>query len=237
VVDASGLVDYIGGRTPSGPAKLSAIGRSLPHTCWLQLCRGASTVRSSNYDDAVLAVEPLANQNPDSASCHADWSSSMICTGNRDRFVFEPSVALSHSMSKRGTYVRALASAYAGMGDYTNLLSKYYADAVRLLPANADAQHGLGWVLRVSGSAGMRKLLYERRIALGLDTPAKHKELQSHYLRLEHGPRRSRIQDRYPGGPRHPDQHHWLGVTFAQQERLSRRSEYREGYRGSTGQL
>jgi tetratricopeptide (TPR) repeat protein len=231
---ASGRVDYKRGRYQAALQSFEQLVALYPQHLLAQSYVGACYMSLKQYDDAVLAFERGLQIKSDSAYCHAELGrASTYLSKDRDAIEYlNRALRISPKYEQKGTYVLALASAYAGMGDYERS-SKYYADAVRLLPANADAQYGLGWVLRISGKCRDAEAPLRKAIALEPDDAAKHNELAVALFDMERwAEAEQEFRSAIRLNPDNPNQHHWLGVALRNQERFSEGvGEYREAIR------
>lgn len=192
---------------------------------------GSSYMGLLQYDDAVSAFERGLQIRSDAAYCHAGLGRAYMYLSKNQEAIesLNRAFRITPKYQQDGSYVLALAAAYAAVGDYETS-RKFYADAARLLPENADTHHGLGWALRNSGRSQEAEVPLRRAIALRLDDPASHNELcralfdMGRWTEAEQELRQS-----IKLNPGNPELHYSLGLTLGGQERFAEAiTEYEE---------
>ena len=235
---AAGRVDYKRDRYHEALHCFQQVVVLYPRHLLAQSYVGACYMGLQQYDDAVSAFERGLQIKSDSAYCHAEMGRAYLYLSKGQEAVesLNRAFRINPKYEQKGTYVLAMAAAYARVGDY-EASSKFYADAARLLPESADAHHGLGWALRSSGMSQEAEAPLRKAIALEPDEPVSHNELARTLFDLDRWVEAEQeFRRAIQLNPDNPDQYHWLGVTLRKQEHFSEEiPEYLEAIRLNPG--
>jgi tetratricopeptide (TPR) repeat protein len=158
----------------------------IPDNLLAQSYVGYCYERLDRCKDAALAFERGLQIRSDSAYCHAGLGRAYSYLGSCREAIdsFNRAFRIDSNQEKQGSNILSLAFAYAGLGDYERS-AKFYSDAARLLPDNADAHLGLGCALRSMGRSKEAEAPLLRAISLTPDSAASHYELGNVHLDLE----------------------------------------------------
>jgi tetratricopeptide (TPR) repeat protein len=184
---------------------------------------GYSYMELLRYDDAVLAFERGLQIRSDSAYCHAGLGRAYkYLSKNREAIEsLNRAFRINPKYEQDGNYVLTLAAAYGGLRDYETS-RKFYEEAAKLLPRNADAHHCLGWALRALGRSQDAEAPLRRAIALIGDDPASHDELGNVLFDLGRWTEAEQeFRRAIELNPDNPDPHHSLGLTLGRQNRFA----------------
>jgi tetratricopeptide (TPR) repeat protein len=184
---------------------------------------GCSYMELCRYDDAVLAFERGLQIRSDTAYCHAQLGRAYMYL-SKDREAIESlnrAFRINPKYQHEGIYVLALAAAYAGVRDYETS-RKFYADAARLLPENADTHQGFGWALRSLGRSQEAEAPLRRAIALRSDDSFSHYELGRALFDMGRWTEAEQeLRQSIKLNPDNPEPHYSLGFILGRQERFA----------------
>src|ERR1035437_5760825 len=149
---AKGRIEYKRNRRDSALLSFQKVVAIYPEHLLAQYYVGACYMSLLQYENAAAAFERGLQIRSDTAYCHAQLGRAyMYLCKNREAIEsLNRAFRIDPKCNQNGIYLLALAAAYAREGE-TETSRKFYADAARLLPDNADAHHGLGWALRRLG--------------------------------------------------------------------------------------
>ena len=202
-----------------------------PEHLMAQCYVGSSYMGLLQYDDAVSAFERGLQIRSDAAYCHAQLGRAyMYLSKNKECIdALNRAFRINPKYQQKGIYVLALAAAYAGVRDYETS-RKFYADAARLLPGNADTYLGHGWALRNSGRSQDAEATLRTAISLSANDPVTRNELGLTLFDMDRWTEAGQeLRQSIKLNPGNPEPHYSLGLTLGRQERFAEAiTEYEE---------